>query len=209
VPEGGFKVTLLDEVMDRIEGVTATVDLMPWKRCQLEVREGNLDGILPLFPSEERSAYLVFSSPTFDQASGFWYARDRHPSGIEWNGNSDSLANLRLGMLNGSIIDAEMERAFRSQGEILRAADVPALFLMLEYDRVDLIAIDMAVGRYHVERMAASGSFAAVDPPISSQASVFGLSRVTGADAYLDAFNAAIAALQAEGRIAAILEGDG
>lgn len=207
IPEGGLNVTLLYEVAALIDGLTVSVELMPWKRCQVEAQQGNLDGILPLFESEDRRSYLAFSDDVFEETSVFWYLQSRFPDDVEWNGDLTRVSDLRLGMLNGGLIDATMEQAFEAGTGILRAPDLQALFLMLEHDRVDLIALDYAVGRYHLRELGKSDRFGVVEPPISSRPSRFGLSKATGADAYLGAFNDAIASLRAEGRIAAIMDG--
>ena len=55
---GGMKVALLDAVMAQIDGVSATVTLLPWKRCQAVVRSGEMDGIL-LQKIEELTLYVI------------------------------------------------------------------------------------------------------------------------------------------------------
>lgn len=206
--EGGLKVKLLQEVVARIDGITASVSIMPWARCQAEVANGNLDGILPLFPNAERAEYMVFSDDTFSEASVFWYSRERFPDGLTWSGHYQDFDGMSLGLLNGSYIEDGLEPAFSQTQEILRAPNIPALFLMIEHGRVDLIATDAAVGRYNAQATGDPERFARVERPIAERASRFGLSKVTGAAAHLGAFNAAIAELHAEGRIDEILNGD-
>ena len=203
--EGGLKVSLLEEVVARVDGITASVTIMPWRRCQAEVASGHLDGILPLFPNAERGEYMVFTDDTFEEVSVFWYDRARFPDGLDWSGDYADLDGLTLGMLIGGYIDAEMEAYFSASGDILRAVDLDALLLMVLHGRVDLIAIDGTVGRHFVHVTGNAERMAFVERPIASQASQFGLSRVTGADVYLEDFNAAIAELHAEGRIDALL----
>ncbi len=207
-PEGGFKVKLLAEITDQIDGLTAEITLLPRGRCQDEVRAGRIDGILPLFPNEDRESYMVFSNDTFIEESVFWYDRQRFLDGIEWSGNYDEISILRLGMLQGDFIDVGMQAAFSANSPIVRIQDVDGLFLMLEFGRVDLVAIDFAVGRYHARRIGEDERFARIERPISAKASRFGLSRTTGAANYLEAFNSAITSLQNSGRLAEILNGD-
>ena len=95
--EGGLKVELLDAVMARIEGLSAEVTLLPWKRCQAMVRSGQFDGILPLFRNAERASYMAFSIGTFNETSRFWYRRDSAAEELDWNGDFASIAHLRLG----------------------------------------------------------------------------------------------------------------
>ena len=64
-PSGGLKLRVLNEVINRIDGVTASVVLLPWFRCQEAVKSGEIDGILPLFQNEERAEYMAFTDDVF------------------------------------------------------------------------------------------------------------------------------------------------
>lgn len=204
-PSGGLKVNLLQAVVDRIDGLTADVVLLPWKRCQAEAKNGSVDGILPLFKNDERETYLTFTIGTFQETSELWYGREEHPEGLEWDGDFRSLSHLRLGMLNGGFINKEMEQEFESKQEILRARDVKALMQLLLKGRVDLIATDDAVGRYHIVQNGWRERIDTLGTPISSKTSHFGLSKTTGADKYVGEFNDVIEKLEAAGTIKEIL----
>lgn len=205
IPSGGLKVELLDAVTERIDGVRAVVVLLPWQRCQAQAEAGESDGILPLFKSAERESYLAFTVGTFQQTNTFWYNLQRHPDGLVLGEGYSGVSGLRLGMVNGSVIDPEMEAVFAANNPIVRSGGAGSLLQMLLFGRLDLIAIDGAVGRYHVTRNGWGDRLAAVSTPISSRTSHFGLSRASGADAYLQDFNRAIAELAAEGWIEQIL----
>lgn len=197
----GLKVTLLQEVVARIDGVTAEVVLLPWQRCQVQARSGEVDGILPLFQNAERDSYLAFTDGTYDETSVFWYHRDAYPDGIDWSGDLNELADMQLGMLEGGHIDTAMQDAFTAVRPIERTGAVEGLFYMLLHDRVDLVATDLQVGLHHAETNALSDQIGYVARPITTQVARFGLSRTSGADRYLDQFNAALRTLAAEGEI--------
>ena len=202
----GLKVQLLHAVMARIDGVTAEVVLMPWKRCQEEARKGHVDGILPLFRNAERATYLAFSDPTYRETSVFWYRTDNADAVANWAGDYDEIAHLHLAMLNGGHINTEMQDAFSNVRPIVRTETAEALFLMLIHRRVDLVALDLQVGRFYARKFGWVDTVAALDPPISSQVSVFGLSRTSGADRYLPAFNRTLADMAAAGEVAEIFD---
>lgn len=206
-PEGGLAIEVLDAVTARIDGVSAKAVLMPWKRCQEEARAGRVDGILPLSKSDERSEYLGFSDGVFREVALFWYLPARYPNGHPWSGDFRDVASLKLAMLNGGHIDDEMQRTFSRVRQIDRADDVRGLFSMLKFGRVDMVAFDGLVGAYHLERFGWAEDVRPLDPPISSQESHFGLSKASGADVHLPAFNAALAELHAAGEIEAIYSG--
>lgn len=204
-PTGGLKVELLSAVMDRTDGLTADVVLMPWRRCQEAARTGDVDGILPLFRSTERDAFLAFTDGTFREDSVFFYRRAAFSNGVRWSDGYTEIAQLRLGMLNGGHIDGPMQSAFAAHQPILYADDLISLFLMLIHDRIDLVALDVNVGLYNLRQNDWSDVLDHSTQAISSQHAYFGLSRASGADRHLDAFNRAIAELHSEGWMETIL----
>ncbi|OED35136.1 hypothetical protein AB833_31345 [Chromatiales bacterium (ex Bugula neritina AB1)] len=199
--QGGLKVDLLQAVTEHIDGITANVILMPWKRCQSQAKAGEVDGILPLFRNEEREEYLVFTDVTHQEGSAFFYNSTKFPDGINWNGDFDELSHLRLGMLNGSFIDADMETVFSEAREITRVRDVKTLMQLLLKSRVDLVATERSVGIYTAQQNGWQDKIATIELSISERDSQFGLSIASGAKHYLNAFNQAIKELSDAGEI--------
>lgn len=202
----GLKVELLNAVTERIDGVSARVELMPWKRCQAQARSGQVDGILPLFRNTDRETYLSFTRVTHREASAFFYNREKYPDGIAWGGDFGELSHHRLGMLNGSFIDDEMEKEFSSVQEITRVRDVKTLLQLLLKGRVDLVATEQTVGRYTAQQNGWQERISIIMQPISERRSRFGLSKASGADRHLDAFNRAILELDEVGAIEQIFK---
>ncbi|OED50734.1 hypothetical protein AB838_00980 [Rhodobacteraceae bacterium (ex Bugula neritina AB1)] len=208
-PEGGTKVELLTAVTQRIDAVSARVQILPWKRCQELARSGDMDGILPLFKNEERASYLTFSEAAFLQKDSFWFLSSRFPQGLPGGGSDfPALSDLRLGMLNGGFIDEEMEAALSVAQPITRARDVPALLKLLQSNRVDLIAISEEVGHFTVKSAGLAGQIVPAASPISARYSYFGLSKASGADKYVSEFNRALAELHADGEVLRIQNGN-
>ncbi|MEL6479565.1 MAG: transporter substrate-binding domain-containing protein [Pseudomonadota bacterium] len=197
----GIKVRILEAVLARIEGVSAEVTLLPWQRCQSSVRIGDIDGILPLFANDDRRSYMVFTTDVLEETAVFWFKPARFPDGLPWTGDFAEVARLQLGMLRGGYIDGDMQAAFTAQGGITRGPSVEALFQMLYHGRIDLVATDRWVGEHYRAKLGMQQDLDFAVPPIATKHSQFGLSRVTGADRYLEAFNRAITTLRAEGRI--------
>ena len=208
-PATGVMVSLLEEVVDRIDGVTADVTLLPWKRCQQETAAGGFDGILPLFPNEDRKAYMSFTQETLSEVSVLWYKNSRFPDGLSWDGDAEPLAHLRLGMVIGCFINQDMEDTFRARGEITRARDVESLMRLLMEERIDLVANNAAVGKYVLNSNGWASDAALIERPISSRYMRFGLSKVTGADRHIAAFDRAISELAAEGVLERLSTGEG
>ena len=192
----GIKVDILQDVVVHIEGVTAKTVLMPWLRCFAAVQDGDVDGVLPLFRNVEREDFLVFTDPVFEQHIRFWYRREAFPDSFEWSGDFNELAHLRLGLLNGGYLSAEMEAAFAGR-DVVHANKLDSLMLMLARGRIDLFATDTEIGRSLSVRHGVEDQVAAIERPIISQPTQFGLSRASGASTLQADFNEAIRAWQA------------
>lgn len=206
-PTGGSKVELLEAVIARIDGLSATVTIMPWKRCQADAKAGQMDGILPLFLNEERASYLAFSIGTSVEESVLWHRTDQFPQDYRWNGDFNDISHLRLGMLNGAYIDQGMQDVFENGKGITRARDTSTLMELLIKDRVDLVAMDSAVGNYVISSSGWQNMVRRLEKPIVSRKAHFGLSKASGADQYLDEFDRVIAELGNEGIIDQIFGG--
>ncbi len=133
------------------------------------------------------------------EESGFWYSRDRFPDGFDWDGDYPSLSELSLGMVRGSMIDETMQANWGD--DIVRSRDVQSLFALLYHGRVDLVAINNAVGEYVVQLNGWEGQLASIPQPIATLPAFFGLSRSSGAVAYADQFDAALTEMREEGRL--------
>lgn len=201
---GGLKVEVLMAVIDRIEGLEATVTLLPWRRCQQETEQGNFDGILPLFRNDEREGYMAFTHEVSAERYVFFYRPAQFPDGLPFDGTFEQMEGLRLGMLTGSYITDGLDEAF-DEAAVTRARDVENLLNLLVAERVDIIATNEVVGNYYVTLNDLSDGIATAEVPISERVSQFGLSRASGATQHLEAFNLALAELHEERAIEAIL----
>lgn len=201
----GLKVDLLQAVVSRIDGLSAEVQNLPWKRCQAQAEAGKVDGILPLFKTPARERYLAFTTGTFHETYNFWYRRAQFPDGLTWDGEIASVAHLRMGVLTGAFIAQELEAGLEPGNEIVWVKDVGSLMQMLEFGRVDLAVTDRIVGHYTVRQNGWQDSLQIVETPIASKPSYFALSRITGAEQYIEDFNRAIDEMHADGTITAIL----
>lgn len=195
----GIKVQLLHDIVDRIDGVEASVEFLPWGRCLDYVRSGEVDGVLPLFHNVEREEFMAFSVPLFHQEIRFWYNRAQFPDGLDWSGDFDELLHLRLGQLSHSFLGAELRAAFEADGGIVHATQLQGLMRMLLTGRVNLFVTDHLIGLYYTRKNGWSGEIAPVARPVSSLPTQFGLSRASGASEFREAFDRAIQALQADG----------
>lgn len=204
-PIGGLKVQLLQAIVNKIDGVDAEVKLCPWKRCQKMAKTGVVDGILPLFKNDEREQYLLFTESCWEQKSVFWYKKSKYPDGISWDTFED-ISHLRLGMLRASFLNKEMENAFEAKNGIHRVTQTKQLFDLLLKERVDLVGLDAAVGRYIIHQKGWQKQIAAVIKPIDVKEAYLGISKKSQAASLIGQFNQAIRMLKQNGTVQAIIE---
>ena len=148
----GIKVAIVQRVMQEAGLPPATVLILPWARCQLEVEMGRVDGILPLYKTPQRETYMVFTVPVMPQTAVFVYQKKQYPNGFPAWKSYEEIMHLRLGMVRGGAIDERMETLFASAGTISRT--VPDNLLnMLAADRLDLVAMHRLVADYEIGKL--------------------------------------------------------
>ena len=193
----GQRVELLKRAAD-MSNVDIKVTLMPEKQCQRQLKLGSFDGILPLFKTPERAEYLEFSEVAVYQTSVFWFRKERFSKGVNWQ-HFDDLSNLKLGMLIGSYIDDEMEKALSRQRPIHRAKDVDNLFDLLARGRIDVAALNLEVGRAVLSRRSDAELFAPSEQYIQHQPAYFAISKASSAVELLPELNRALSFLAHKG----------
>lgn len=96
-------------------------------------------------------------------------------------------------MVNSSVIQPRLEAGFSVRNRIIRGGDAAGLVQMLLFGQLDLAAIGDAAGRCHnVDLNGWQDRIATAGTAISSRTWHFGLSRASGAEAYLEDFDGAL-----------------
>jgi len=161
----------------KAKGFKAEVQILPWARCQEEVKKGRIDAILPLFKTPEREEFLQFSQKVMEQDSAFFYRKTQFKNGLKWNRFQD-LKTYRLGMVRESSIDKTLEDVFTSdERQIFRAHDAKNLIQLLTAERVDLIALDRLVGSFLIRENNLQSQLESSRQKIRSESVYFGVSK--------------------------------
>lgn len=130
-------------------GIEVQWNLMPWKRCLLELESGQADAVLDIFHIPEREAQMAFSSePLSEVEFVLFYARQR-PYPFQ---RLTDLQGLKVGISPGYWY---ANRAFRTSPLFTRepAPTHEANFGKLVRDRVDLVVNDRRAGQFLVRQM--------------------------------------------------------
>ncbi|SDF44883.1 amino acid ABC transporter substrate-binding protein, PAAT family [Limimonas halophila] len=142
----GAGIHALRTALDTV-GVDLKVKFMPWKRAKGVARNNpNVVGYYPSWPSEVVDGFFA-SQTVFKSPVGFAETESRP---IDWQKPSD-LADHRVGTV-GAYIYPESFQKLVDSGDIstVEARDDATALRMLKDDRVDTVAIDKYVMRYHL-----------------------------------------------------------
>ncbi|MDT9001639.1 transporter substrate-binding domain-containing protein [Paucibacter sp. APW11] len=131
----GFSVELLQTIFQRHQ-IRHTIELLPWKRCLQEVREGQRFQMLmsATVNAERRRDYLL-SEPYYTTLAHYFYLKSRFPQGLQLSSSAE-LGRYVLGGIRGYAyprVPAELRERMQ------RTGSYPALFGMLRLGRVDLL----------------------------------------------------------------------
>lgn len=136
----GFTVELLRRVAAR-RGWELRLTLLPWKRCELAVRNGQLAIALNAVHTTEREREFWMSESLYSTQLLALWRMDRR-LGKAGVASLAALKNLRIGGIRGysySQLDAS------TQKRMIRAPNYDSLVRMLHGDRLDVIFINEAI----------------------------------------------------------------
>ncbi len=146
----GYSVELVRLILQR-RGISHAIELLPWKRCLLEVKDGTRYQMLlnaSATPLRERE-YLL-SLPYHQTHSYVFFDRKRYPQGVNLKSVED-LQRYQLGGIRGyaypMLSDAQRDT-------MLRTGSYPSLVRMLQLGRVEMLVEDYEAIR-GLERMGA------------------------------------------------------
>ncbi|MCY1270468.1 Bacterial extracellular solute-binding protein, family 3 [compost metagenome] len=130
-------------------GIDVQWNLMPWKRCLTALESGQADGVLDIFRTPEREAWMAFpGEPLSDVQFVLFYARQRP---YPFRRMAD-LQGLKVGVSPGYWY---ANQVFRTSPLFIRepAPTHEANLGKLVRDRVDLVVNDRRAGRYLIQQM--------------------------------------------------------
>lgn len=140
----GILVDIVTEAFRRA-GYPIEIRLMPWARCLVEARSGQVDGIFSLFKKPEREKYFSYTSvPIITQVEAFFV---RANSDLSFDGDIAKLRKLRIGTIYGTSYGPVIDRSLQTRmwSKIEETSSTTSLVEMLVAERFDL-----AVGYRHV-----------------------------------------------------------
>lgn len=131
----GYNLDVVREAAKRA-GISVKIELMPWKRVLFSLENGSVGAGLPLFVTDERKEFALYTStPLHIAYMGAYTLRD---NAFEYEG-LHSLFNKRVGMNLGFSISQEFDAASKA-GKFITygVGTTEQLFRMLKLDRIDV-----------------------------------------------------------------------
>ena len=126
-------------------GHTARIDFLPWARVLVELRKGNYDGILPLWPDDIINERLIASRPLLYSELGFFIRRDTPVTFTDLK----QLAGHKVGVVRGYNYPFEIMSSGIAAEEAVN--DLSNL-RKLAARRFDLVLLEQQVGLQLLKR---------------------------------------------------------
>lgn len=153
----GFSVELLERLLQPL-GMSYRIELLPWKRCLLEVQRGvTYQMLLNATRNPERERDYLIVGPTYTTRPYYFWNRRLHPQGLAIQKQAD-LKSYRLGGVLGYTYSQLNEIDMAS---LQRAPNYASLTQMLRLGRIDL----MIVGEEFFRGMAGRPGYDIADDP--------------------------------------------
>ncbi len=184
------------------------IEFMPWQRAVDLTREGEYDGVLCMYPSEERTRLFRLSDPVPGGPVVLFKLESRDD--VDFDGTMESLRGYKIGVIAGYV----NSRAF-DEADYLDKAEVPTNeqnLRQLLAGRVDLIAMDHLVANY-ILALRIPGKLKQIKPlkpPLALNNLHVGFSRnVAESERKWRDYNEGLARIRQSGKLKSILEEHG
>lgn len=206
LPENGFVADMVTEAFKAV-GIAARIEFVPWKRCELLLKDGKALAAFPYAKNAERAAAFDFSDTLFVLEDKFFFLKERLP-----DFTYRSVADLRPLLVGGAIGYHYEHRLHEAGIKVDMASDATASFKKLLAGRVDVVLEEERVGRAIVEELlgAQAGRVGVSPVPFSVNEDGLMFSRTHPDAARLrELFNQGLRAIRANVTHAAILRRHG
>ena len=194
----GIDYDVTVEVFKRL-GVEVDWQFLPWKRCLAMIDQGQADGILDIFYTEQRANQLYYpSEPLSDVEFVLFYANAR-PHSV------NTLEDLR-GLTVGTSPGYSYAAAFSDSPLFTRepAPTHEANFGKLQRGRIDLLITDRRVGRFLSKHLGLGQQISELPLVVSRQEQYLAMRRDTGMDVLAQRFAAELQRFKNEPAYAAL-----
>lgn len=129
------------------QGYEVSIQFAPWARALHEAKSGRIDGLLPVYWTEDREQWFLYSRPISSINTGLLKHRAR--TDIKYAHDLINLKGLAIGVGRGYSTSKEFDTA--EYLDTIEVGTTPQLLKMLWLGRLDLVANDIAVSKYYLK----------------------------------------------------------
>lgn len=166
-------------------GIEVEWQFLPWKRCLSMLEQGQADGALDIFHTDERDATLLYpSEPLSEVEFVMFYANERpHPFRT-----LDELRGLTIGTSPGYLYSNDFSESTLFTRE--PAPSHEANFGKLARGRIDLLITDRRVGQHLLDELGIRDKITENPTVISQKSQYLAVRRNAGMDLLVQRFGA-------------------
>jgi len=210
-PDGevhGVHADLVREALSRLHCQAVFVH-MPWARSLFELKEGHVDILAGVNPTEERRQYALFSRPTNAARNVVFVRRDLLPN-FHYTRLADIVGtNLHVGVMHEAMYGGDFNTlidnpAFKQR--LVFINDRTNAWKMLGANRLDAEIEDELTGMMEIRQLGLSEAIKKSPLIVGNDPDLVAFSRQTIKPDFVDAFNHALDTMIADGTFKRIFE---
>lgn len=185
-------------VFERL-GIDVQWQFLPWKRCLAMLDQGQADGALDIFHSQERDALLLYPSEPLSEVEFVLFYANERPHPFE---SLDDLRGLTIGTSPGYLYGPQFNDSSLFNRE--PAPSHEANFGKLARGRIDLLITDRRVGQHVLKELGLENQISQAPKVVSSQPQFLAVRRGAGMDLLVQRFAAELKRFKQEPAYAAL-----
>ncbi|MHC8317314.1 substrate-binding periplasmic protein [Pseudomonas sp. LB3P31] len=180
----GLDYETTDIVFQRL-GIEVQWQFLPWKRCLSMLEQGQADGALDIFHSDERDATLLYPSEPLSQVQFVMFYANARPHPFK---SLEALRGLTIGTSPGYLYSPDFSESTLFTRE--PAPSHEANFGKLVRGRIDLLITDRRVGQHLIDELNIRDQITENPLIISEQSQYLAVRRNAGMDLLVQRFGA-------------------
>jgi len=142
----GSWIVVLHKIFDGLTDYWLDIEVSPWKRCLIQIKEGQVDGTFGHFKKDDRQVYMDFTTFVVSDRSLVWYSTKNFPTSFTWDKFKD-LTRYKFGVLRGEKYNKEIDRLLSSEQIKSETVTYDAQnFKKLALGRIDALVKNEKVG---------------------------------------------------------------
>lgn len=201
-PQRGLAVELMQTLFERLH-VPIRLELLPWKRCIMLARSGQVDALMLTVKTSRRQEFFYFTEPFFSNSIVFLYRRG---DSFSWDSFKD-LKKYRLGLVRGSDYSQEFTDAIaRENLDVQRVETIRQNLDKLLVNRIDATPVlDVVAGELIKMNPRFQDKFSFAAKPLKTTEMHMALSRKSKIMNIADQIDATIREMKKDGTVEAIM----